>query len=708
MTSQLLNPDPGKPLRSYWRDVSSLLSSMRFAVMLLVLVSTASVIGTVVKQHEPAVNYVNQFGPFWAQVFSLAGLYSIYSSWWFLLVLAFLLTSTGLCLWRNTPKFLRDVRLFKESVRVESLRAFPQHTEVQMELAQADVVERLVLHLRQQGWKFRAQERNQESVDATGLMLAAKRGGMSKWGYISAHAAIILICLGGLLDSDLLVRAQTWFAGKEVYQGAGLISQVSEKHRLPLWNPSYRGNVVVAENTVSGTAVLNQGDGVLLQDLPFAIELKKFQVDYYSTGMPKLFASDVVLHDLATGEQSAARVEVNHPAQFKGVQIYQSSFQDGGSTLDLEVQPVNGAQPGKPLLGKVGTTDDLSRYAELPQALQVEYSDLRVINVETMAQANPGTDAGVNWSKQLGAATAKADKQLRNIGPSVTYKLRDTAGQAVEFQNYMAPVQLDDGTVPVYLFGLRDNEMEGFRFLRVPTDTAGGMESFWLLRRAQLDPELRLQAVRRYVDQVLTPQQKEARQKLQDSAMKVMALFAGDQSRPGVAGLQMLSDFIEHSVPEAERSKAGDIVIRILNGSLLELQQIALHKAGKPALDLQNQRTRAYMTQAVVALSDLPAYKAPYVLVLKDYHQVQASVFQVTRSPGKTLVYLGCLMLVLGVLAMLYIRDRRLWLWVQTGVNGKAHVLMAYSGNRKTLLAEQEYAQWCGYLREMVNHDKLG
>ena len=48
------------------RDALELLSSMRFAISLLTLICIASIVGTVVKQAEPANNYVNQFGPFWA------------------------------------------------------------------------------------------------------------------------------------------------------------------------------------------------------------------------------------------------------------------------------------------------------------------------------------------------------------------------------------------------------------------------------------------------------------------------------------------------------------------------------------------------------------------------------------------------------------------------------------------------------------------
>ena len=96
---------------------------MRFAIALLTLICIASVIGTVVKQGEPFNNYVNQFGPFWAEVFGKFGLYTVYSAGWFLTILAFLVLSTSLCIARNTPKILADLRSFKENVRENSPRA---------------------------------------------------------------------------------------------------------------------------------------------------------------------------------------------------------------------------------------------------------------------------------------------------------------------------------------------------------------------------------------------------------------------------------------------------------------------------------------------------------------------------------------------------------------------------------------------------------
>ena len=122
-----------------WRRSVELLSSMRFAIALLTVICIASVIGTVIKQHEPAVNYTNQFGPFWAELFLAVKLNAVYSAWWFLLILAFLVISTSLCIARNAPKFIADMRTYKENIREGSLKAF--HHKAQGDLPQAPAAE---------------------------------------------------------------------------------------------------------------------------------------------------------------------------------------------------------------------------------------------------------------------------------------------------------------------------------------------------------------------------------------------------------------------------------------------------------------------------------------------------------------------------------------------------------------------------------------
>jgi cytochrome c biogenesis protein len=78
-------------------------------------------------------------------------------------------------------------------------------------------------------------------------------------------------------------------------------------------------------------------------------------------------------------------------------------------------------------------------------------------------------------------------------------------------------------------------------------------------------------------------------------------------------------------------------------------------------------------------------------LQLQGFEQVKASVLQVTKSPGKNVVYLGCLLLVLGVFAMLYVRERRLWIWIRRKEGGGTHALMAMSSQRRSLDFDKEF-----------------
>ena len=688
-----------------------LLSSMRFSISLLTVICIASVIGTVLKQQEPLGNYVNQFGPFWAQAFTLVKLNTIYSAWWFLLILAFLVLSCSLCIARNAPKILADLNQVKENVREQSLKAFGHRAEGVLAESPEAAAHRIGQTLVHSGWKVKLQHRPR--LGGGGWMVAAKKGSANKLGYIAAHSAIVLVCVGGLLDGDLIVRGQMWLSDKSTYTGGGMIADVPQQHRLSASNPTFRANLLVAEGAQSGTAILNQPGGVLLQDLPFSIELKKFIVEYYSTGMPKLFASDIIIHDKETGEKIPARVEVNHPASHRGIEIYQSSFDDGGSSVTLKAIPMAAAAKPFEIKGTIGSSSDLSNGAE---KLTLEYTALRVINVENFGGGSGLSGSGTDVRKvdlrqaldsRLGAANKTVtQKELRNVGPSVMYKLRDAAGQAREYQNYMLPVKMDAAAdVPaVFLMGVRETPADAFKYLRIPADTEGGMNTFLRLRTALADPVQRELAVRRYAVKAVGSDKPELVQQLGASASRALALFAGANADAALAssapnaktptGLQAISNFMEVNVPEAERERAGDVLIRILNGVLFELTQMTREQASLKRLP-QDETTQGFMSQAVLSLSDAYHYPAPMAFELKDFTQVQASVFQVTRAPGKTIVYLGCALLILGVFAMLYVRERRVWVWLAPGsvpeLKATSYAVMALSTNRKTMDGDKEF-----------------
>jgi len=681
-----------------FKNFYELLASMRFAIALLTVICIASVIGTVVEQRQPTTSYVNQFGPFWAELFGKLSLYTVYGAWWFVLILAFLVTSVSLCIARNAPKIVRDLRTFKEGVREQSLAAHPHKALGLIPAVPQAALAQVAVVLEAMGWRAKVQVRDH------GIMVAGRRGAANKVGYIAAHGAIVLICVGGLLDGDLLLRGLMWVQSKTVYAGAG---PVLDRNVLPAGSPSFRGTIEVPEGGAASVAQLSLADGVVLQQLPFDIELKKFVVEFYPTGQPRLFASDIVLKDRVTGATREARVKVNEPVIEQGIAIYQSSFSDGGSTLSLSAEPMTPQGRRFTLTGKIGSATELVSQAG-GEKLGLEFTDLRVMNVENLggaanAAAN-GTDVRKvdlvdSLEKHLGSgAKNRGAKEFRNIGPAFSYKLRDASGQAREFHNYAAPVELDGQLV--FLNGVRDSPADEFRYLRIPADERASMDGWLHLRDALLDPMLRERAARRYAREATPADKPQMLAEIEATALRTLNLFAGAEGPKdkGAAspsgGLPTLSQFIDRDVPAPERQRVSEVLLRILNGSLFELYQISRELDEKPPREADAEAQK-FMVQAVLSLSDSMYYPAPVLLRMDDFKQVQASVFQVARAPGQKLVYLGAVLLIIGVFSMLYVKERRVWVWLEPapGETHTTRVRMALSSTRESPDTVAEFEQ---------------
>ena len=658
------------------RALFELLSSMRFAIALLTILSIASVIGTVVKQNDPLNAYLNQFGPFWFPVFEKLGLYSVYNAGWFIVILAFLVLSTSLCIVRQTAPMLREIRSFREHAREASLRQFAHRASLSATLDLPEAQTRIEEYLRQHRFNSRSNARSD------GALIAAKQGSIGRVGYFFAHGAIVLICVGGLLDGDLPLRVTTWLGDKQPTAANQLIADIPESARLGLDNPSFRGDVYIPEGRTTTFAVLRAGDGILLQELPFNITLERFHIDHYENGMPKRFASDIVVANRMSGESTAHTIEVNKPLTLQGITLYQSSFEDGGSRLRLVARSLLPGRAGvlTELEGAVGENlpfhDEAFRYT-------LEFIDFKAFNVEDLAT---GEGADVQSAKGLarleqhlgsGARTV-SPRDMRNVGPSFTYRLRDEAGQAREFHNYMLPIE-QDGRWFLYT-GLRDSQADSFRYMRIPLDEAGSVDTWFAVRNLLLDPTQRAQLAQRFAARTFAGgQNAEAmRAPLAQSAVQTLELFAE-------RGYETLGAFIERTVPEAERGQAADVLVRVLQGAAWEAWMQVRADAGLDAAEVSPARA-TYVNDSIAAISDSLFYGSPAYLQLDSFEERLATVLQATRSPGQPLVYIGSLLLVLGVFAMLYIRERRFFVLVKAN-----EILVAMSSNRKALDVDETF-----------------
>ena len=655
------------------------LSSMRFAVALLSLLGIASIIGTVLQQGQPLANYLVKFGPFWTEIFGFLGLFDVYASGWFVLIMLFLVLSVSLCLWRNIPPFMREMKSYRLKASRQSLAAMRHSTLLEGGGITPEVAQR---YLAVQGFSSKTAVRDDGSV-----LVAAKKGAMNKWGYIFAHAAIVVICLGGLIDSNLLLKAGM-LAGKIVPDNEAMFANdFKPESTLGAGNISFRGNVNIIEGQSADVVFLNADKGMLVQDLPFSVELKKFHIDFYNTGMPKDFASDLVVTDKESGKKIEQTIRVNHPLTLHGITIYQASFADGGSDLKFKAWNLatNQREPA-PM--------DAVSMREFPldmggKKYRLEFDQFTAMNVEDMS--TPPEKRVQSLQNTLNDVRAvRQEKKFTNIGPSIIYRLRDDAGQAVEYKNYMLPMKQEEDYF--FITGTREGLEQQYRWLRLPADGEAKIDTFMALREALNDEDFRRQAVAKAT--AATPEH--LRGQFNQAVENTLGLFAK-------GGYIALNDFIANNIPQAEQEKMQDYFYQILYGAMNTLLDETIRRDGLSAWPQSDARNR-FLINSLDAYTGLTVYPAPVLLQLEGYKEVRSSGLQMTRSPGASLVYIGSVLLVLGTVFMFYIREKRAWLLFN---GGKVRFAMSSSRNERDLDKEfPEHSLRLQQLAEDLNHDR--
>ena len=632
--------------------VYELLSSMRFAVSLLTLLGIASIIGTVLKQNEPYTNYIVKFGQFWFEMFEMLGLLDVYHAAWFLVILLFLVISTTLCVIRNAPLMIKEWQVYKENATEKSLRLFSHQASVPAQQSPAILQEKLGAFLTSERYRFKTQQQGNGD-----MLIAAKLGTHQRLGYIFTHVAIVVICFGGLLDGNLPFKVQELLGLKKVETRDISSRKVPAESRLGVNNLSFRANMTLPEGERDNVAFVRVRDGYLVQDLPFTVALKDFRIEHYATGMPKSFESDIEITDPELTKPIAATIRVNHPYIYKGIAIYQSDFQDGGSQLKFKLWDLSAAKSdGFDIDGVILQKGSLGDGA---QKMTVEFNEFRQFNILNLSPDGKG--------------------KPHNVGPNTTLKLRNASGQAREYVNYMQPLQLDGRAY--FVSGMRETVQDEFKYLRIPADDEMEITGFMHLRQ-MLRNDQEIANIASQVAKQMPGDNASLKAQFEQSLQHLLLTFKQ-------GGYSELSRIIESAVPKDQREQAAQTYLKLLNRAALQGYQMSRAQRQLPPAP-ENEATVVFVQDSLNAMNDLFFYGTPYYFQLKDYTLKQASGFQLTRSPGQNWVYLGSVMLVLGIFAMFYIKERRVWLLIKPA---QQEVLLAMSSNRKNMDLDQDFAR---------------
>lgn len=630
---------------TFGQRISLFFGSMDLAITSFLILAVASVIGTVLQQNQPYADYLIKFGPFWFEIFETTGLYDVYSSLWFLSILTLLVISTSVCVIRHTPSMIKDMWKLRTNLKEKSLKAMQNNSSWTVNAHENQVVNVLIAKLVKQGFRVK------HTVKHGAILISSMRGGLNRLGYILTHSAIVIICVGGLLDSDLPMKWAEWQGQLQIEVRNLPISQVPNESYLPIGRQAFQGNINISEGKFSEFAFVSMRDGYVVQSLPFRIEVKDFRIEHYDTGEPRSFETDIIIYDVDLFKPLDTTISVNHPLIYKGYAIYQSSFSDGGSKLFIDAWPLDDH------VGDNIVPIEIQVFQKIPllwgdRRFQLEMTTFRPFNIN----ADPIEDD---------------PSRLRNFGPSIGFKIRSATGEALEYLNYMLPVERSGREF--YLSGVRSSSSEEFGYLYLPVDDEGELTSFNRFQHQIRDVELVMAIAEEMMTETLATinsTEGNLQRSLRQTLIMLVAMFEQ-------GGFTMVSKFIETSLPRAESETLGPAYLAMLREML-----------GRIYFSIPNNKNRIvdkaqliFLQDAVDAIGSLPRYGAPVFLLLINYEHIEASGLQVARTPGKPIVYLGCTSLVAGIFLLFYLPQRRIWTVVKTQTQGVI-ILIAGVSNR--------------------------
>jgi cytochrome c biogenesis protein len=278
-----------------WRP----LTSVRFALALILLIASTVLAGTLLEQAPASVvgnteAYDRWLDQVWVKYGALTPLldrlqfFNIFQSLWFRMLLALLAISTVAC----TANRWRTIRAAVFETRVRMPPAFFERSRLYQELAAPLAIKATAAAvrdgLRSAGYRTLVE-------DGETVALYADKNRFGRFGTFLTHLSILVILLAA-------------FAG-------ALLGETDDAF-------------VVAEGMERSVPM----------EPSISVKLERFSEEYYLDGTPRDFRSELVVYE--SGREVERRtVRVNSPLRYEGIRFHQAFF---GPSADLRVTDASG------------------------------------------------------------------------------------------------------------------------------------------------------------------------------------------------------------------------------------------------------------------------------------------------------------------------------------------------------------------------------
>ncbi len=273
-------------------QVLNWLSSLKIAILLLLLIAISCAAGTLIPQQESNQFYYDNFNenPFLgiinANTLLLFEFDHVYTSFWFLFLLIWLGLALSVCSFRRQLPILKSALNW---IDYNSPRQIAKLSVAQTIVTNnySKSLEKIKLNLKKQGW----------NVKETDGRIAARQGVIGRLGPILIHLGMILLMIGATYGS---------LNGKTI-----------EKFLAP-------GRSIDLLNN-------NEEKGL-------TIELQKFQIERDPQGRAEQYKSIVNVIE-PNGNNQSKEISVNYPLRYKGLTLYQADWSLAAITIEIDNSP---------------------------------------------------------------------------------------------------------------------------------------------------------------------------------------------------------------------------------------------------------------------------------------------------------------------------------------------------------------------------------
>ncbi|MFJ8597176.1 cytochrome c biogenesis protein ResB [Streptomyces shenzhenensis] len=272
--------------RWFWRQ----LTSMRVALLLLLLLSLGAIPGSLIPQTGIDATKVDDFRKAHttlAPVYDKLGLFHVYSSVWFSAIYILLFVSLIGCIVPRTWQFVGQLR-GRPPGAPKRMTRLPAYTTWRTTVEPEEVRRTALALLKKR--RFRAH--------LVGDAVAAEKGYVREVGNLVFHIALIVMLLA--------------FASGQLYKSDGT--------KLIVEGDGFANSILQYDDFKSGSLFTND-------DLvPFSFDLKDFTGTYELTGpnrgTPRTFQARITYSKGAYGKETPATVKVNKPLEIDGAKVY--------------------------------------------------------------------------------------------------------------------------------------------------------------------------------------------------------------------------------------------------------------------------------------------------------------------------------------------------------------------------------------------------